>query len=102
MSKNEAKIKGKATEIKLKKTDDESVEKEIEGVMNAVKTNKVENGIIPKSPSIVINNFAGKKLIRDKSIVKGGNQYFMKKGTAWEDVDMFFRRHCSFSDKDFD
>lgn len=92
----------KAKEIKIKGKEGEPVEKEVEGIMNAIKGDQIQNGNIPDSSTIIVSNFAGRKTKRDKSVVFKGKQYFLKKGTAWEDVDNFFRKWVSFSTEDFE
>ena len=94
----------KAKEIKLKNQGSENItmEAEIAGAMNAIKDDKIKNGIIPTTSHIVIDNFAGKKLKRVKSVIFKGIQYFLKKGTEWNDIDAFYRRNIRFSSKDFE
>lgn len=94
--------KSKETKMKIRKVDSQDEGKEIEGIMNSIKNHKVDEGLIPKSPNIVINNFTGKKLKITKSVVLRGRQYFVKAGTKWTDVDKFLRRHISFTETDFE
>lgn len=89
-------------ELKVKEEKKQTVEGELKEVINVIKDDQVKNGNIPDSPPIEVYNFAGKKLKIDKSVVWKGKQYFVKKGTAWEDVGMFFRKQISFSNRDFE
>lgn len=89
-------------ELKIKENEKQSIEVEVKEVMNTIKDSQIKNGMIPSTPPIEVYNFAGKILKIDKSVLWNDKQYFVKKGTAWEDVDAFFRRHISFSTKDFE
>ena len=93
----------KETKIQLKDVkENDPIEKEIEGIMNVIKDEKIKNGIIPPSNPISINNFAGKVLKRNKSIIFKGQQLFLNKGVAWKDVNAFFRKNMKFSSEDFE
>lgn len=95
--------KTKKTELKLKDvSSNKTIEKELEGVLNVIKDDKIQNGIIPKTPSVMIQKFAGRILKRGKSVYFNGHQYFVQPGTAWEDIDQFARKHISFSNEDFE
>lgn len=92
----------KAKKINLKNKEDGTMEQEVEGIMNAIKGDQVQSGIIPTSGAIVVKNFAGKKTKIDKSTVIKGRQFFVKKGTSWEDIDFFCRKNINFTSKDFE
>lgn len=87
--------------IKIEK--DEKIAKEQENIINKIKDNAIKKGVIKKSPKIKIvnKNFTGKVLKISKGFYKDGNQHTLKAGTKWEDIDAFFRKHISFSIKDF-
>ena len=94
--------KFKETEFKINKIEDESAEKEVQGILNSIKDRNINEGIIPKTTSrLLVNDFAGKKLSRSKSVILNGQQFFVKAGTKWEDVDKFARKHIVFSEDDF-
>jgi len=93
----------KVNKLKLKNDiNDAPIESQLEGIMNTIKKDKIQNGIMPKTAGISIMNFAGKVLSKGKSCYVNGNQYFINAGTAWEDIDNFHRRHIAFTDDDFE
>ncbi len=57
---------------------------------------------LPKK-TLIIQDFKGKILKRDKSIYLGaGNQPTIKKGTKWEDIKPELKNKISFSNDDFE
>jgi len=88
---------------KLKKTYDDSVKEEAQEIINAVKDEQIKEGIIDKTPQIVVvsTDFAGKKLKISKGLYKNGRQITIEAGTKWEDVSPFLRKNIKFTEKDF-
>jgi hypothetical protein len=91
----------KISSLKLKNVSADDPSQEIESALNTIKDTNIKNGILPRSPSIRVQNFAGKVLKRSKSVYLNDSQYFVKEGTAWEDIDPFHRKHITFNDEDF-
>lgn len=92
-------------ELKLKVKDQENTDQvinEVGSAINAIKENKIQNGHLQPSARIKIHDFTGKSLKIGKSIVIGGTQHFLKKGTQWDDVTPFLRKQLSFKDSDFE
>ena len=78
----------------------------IENVLNKVKKNKEDKGVIPAdNKKIVItgnaNTFKGKSLKITKGLFKDGQNYSYSAGTKWEDIDNFGRKNISFLITDF-
>lgn len=92
----------KVKNLKLKEVNNQSIEDEVQGIMNVIKNDQIQNGNIPRTSPIAVMNFAGKVLNKCKSVYMNCNQYFLNAGTAWEDIDAFHRKHISFSESDFD
>lgn len=96
--------KSKTSNLKLKNAEDDNGKngaQVIEGALNALKTKAENEGLKPKTTSVIIRDFAGKTLKRSKSVMHNKQQFFVKAGTKWEDVDVFARRNIVFSDADF-
>jgi hypothetical protein len=79
---------------------------EIEAVLNAVKKDKEENGVIPADNKKIIiidgqKDFSGKSLKIQKGLFKNGQNYSYAAGTKWEDIDIFGRKNIHFSESDF-
>jgi len=85
------------------KTERDSIKEESQKIINVVKEIKIKEGVIDKTPQVIIKDvdYAGKKLKITKSFLKNGKQSTLKAGTKWEDVTPYFRRHLNFSQKDF-
>jgi len=97
----ETKAKTKTREIKLKDVKNNEAE-ELTGILKNIKGIAIKDGIIPKSSHVLIQDFAGKKLKRTKSLILNGAQYFLKAGILWEEVEQFFRKHITFTSEDFE
>ena len=79
----------------------------VQNVLNAVKKNKEDKGVIPADNKKIIitgnaNTFKGKSLKISKGLFKDGQNYNYPAGTKWEDIDNFGRKNISFSEADFD
>jgi len=95
--------KNKSFKVKENSTEREDIKKESEEIINCVKNAKIEEGVIDKTPKVIIRdvNYAGKKLKISKSFFKNGKQNTLDRGTKWEDISPYFRRYINFSEKDF-
>jgi len=95
--------KKKDFKLKENSTKREDIKKESEDIINSVKNAKIKEGVIEKTPQIIIRDvdYAGKKLKISKSFFKNGKQSTLKAGIKWEDINPYFRKHINFSKKDF-
>ena len=78
----------------------------VQNVLNQVKKNKEDKGVIPADNKKIIitgnaNTFKGKSLKITKGLFKNGRNYKYPAGTKWEDIDNFGRINISFSKADF-